>query len=432
MIQDARDVKKLHHAFNFLLIIFVLLVGLGTINIFSSTLAVDREQFGISYYHLIRQGVFLVLGIGVAVFTYSLNYRKLRLKGVGAYLLSLALLILVLIIGTQANGAQRWLSFGGLSFQPSELAKVAAILFTADCLKVVHDSKKTPEFAYSINDFRGKRKRKGNASSQGFQIYNPLTYPVIPHPVLMATFILSFLVLRQPDAGTAIVISLMPILMLWISGASVRKVLPILCVLAPIILFELTHGASYRRDRITAWENPWLYQKDLGYQSVQALIAIGSGGILGQGIGQGLSKFSYLPEAHTDFAFAVLAQEWGLLGSLLVLILYLGLIYYGYYITVHMRDFYGKMLAFGVTIYFGDQGLINIAMVCNILPVVGVPLPFISYGGTSLVINFFAAALLLNVAHRCVKDAEKMVALRQNPIMVKSMRRDARNHFPLH
>lgn len=430
MTLDAREVKKLHRVFHGLLACLILLVGIGLINVFSSTFVADQNDYGVSYYHLVRHAGFLVGGFLTGAVVYRYTYRKLRMKGYWLYFASLFFLILVPFIGTEVNGAQRWLSFGFISFQPSELAKVGAIAFTADLLTNVHNKKEKVEFAYSIQEI-WKRYGHGPAA-QPFKWLNPLTYPIFPHRVLIWPLILSVLVLRQPDAGTAIIISLMPFLMVWITGASVRKVFPILCILAPIVIFELTHGAAYRRDRIIAWLEPWLYQRDLGFQSTQALIAIGSGGILGQGAGKGISKFSYLPEPHTDFAFAVLAQEWGLVGSLVVLALYLGLIYCGYVIITHMRDFYGKMLAFGIIIYLGGQGLINIAMVCNILPVVGVPLPFISYGGTSLIINFFAAALLLSIAQRCVKDAEKMVALRQNPIMAKPMRRDARNHFPLH
>jgi cell division protein FtsW len=186
----------------------------------------------------------------------------------------------------------------------------------------------------------------------------------------------------------------------------------------------------YRRDRITAWLDPWSYEKTLGYQTVQSLIAIGSGGFMGQGLGEGISKFSYLPEAHTDFAFAVLAQEWGMRGTVTMLVLFCIIIYFGAVTAWSCRSKFGMLLSLGVTLYFGGQGFINIGMVSGLLPVVGVPLPFISYGGTSLIVNMVAAALLLNISKRNYKEMEKSAVIGTAPPL-HSMKRETRSEFPL-
>ena len=204
--------------------------------------------------------------------------------------------------------------------------------------------------------------------------------------------------------------------------------MPLLATLAVGIVYLLS--APYRMNRIISWYDPWSYEKTLGYQTVQGLIAIGSGGIMGQGLGEGISKFSYLPEAHTDFAFAVLAQEWGMRGSIFMLVLFSMIIYFGCNCAWNTRDTFGKLLTVGITMYFGGQGMINLAMVSGILPVVGVPLPFISYGGTSLLLNMIAAALLLNIAHRNYREAVIDARLREQPAL-HSMKEETRSRFPL-
>lgn len=203
---------------------------------------------------------------------------------------------------------------------------------------------------------------------------------------------------------------------------------PVLLALGAIALYTIS--APYRMNRLISWVDPWSYEKTLGYQTVQGLIAIGSGGITGQGLGTGVSKFSYLPEAHTDFAFAIFAQEWGLLGSALMVILFAMIVWYGISCVRWTRDVYGMFLALGVTLYLGGQGFINIGMVSGVLPVVGVPLPFVSYGGTSLIVNMVAAALLLNIARKNYKEAQakELAGEKVHPV---SMKAETRSRFPL-
>lgn len=375
---------------------------------------------GSAYGHLIRQGVYLSLGLVPALFVYKKDYHMWKKWSVRLFVFTVILLVAVLAAGIVVNGARRWLGAGGFTFQPSEIAKLVVILFTADKLAPLWDKKGHIEFFSPLSAFfpsqTGKEPR-----------WKRIRF--VPHPLLLPPLLLGILVFRQPDAGTALVILFLPLVMFWVSGASILKAkVPLLATLAVGIVYLLS--APYRMNRIISWYDPWSYEKTLGYQTVQGLIAIGSGGIMGQGLGEGISKFSYLPEAHTDFAFAVLAQEWGMRGSIFMLVLFSMIIYFGCNCAWNTRDTFGKLLTVGITMYFGGQGMINLAMVSGILPVVGVPLPFISYGGTSLLLNMIAAALLLNIAHRNYREAVIDARLREQPAL-HSMKEETRSRFPL-
>lgn len=412
--------KEMRRNFWMLLIAFFLLIIIGTSNVFSSTFVEDMAEGGSAYGHLIRQGVYLSLGLVPALFVYKKDYHMWKKWSVRLFVFTVILLVAVLAAGIVVNGARRWLGAGGFTFQPSEIAKLVVILFTADKLAPLWDKKGHIEFFSPLSAFfpsqTGKEPR-----------WKRIRF--VPHPLLLPPFLLGILVFRQPDAGTALVILFLPLVMFWVSGASILKAkVPLLATLAVGIVYLLS--APYRMNRIISWYDPWSYEKTLGYQTVQGLIAIGSGGIMGQGLGEGISKFSYLPEAHTDFAFAVLAQEWGMRGSIFMLVLFSMIIYFGCNCAWNTRDTFGKLLTVGITMYFGGQGMINLAMVSGILPVVGVPLPFISYGGTSLLLNMIAAALLLNIAHRNYREAVIDARLREQPAL-HSMKEETRSRFPL-
>ena len=412
--------KEMRRNFWMLLIAFFLLIIIGTSNVFSSTFVEDMAEGGSAYGHLIRQGVYLSLGLVPALFVYKKDYHMWKKWSVRLFVFTVILLVAVLAAGIVVNGARRWLGAGGFTFQPSEIAKLVVILFTADKLAPLWDKKGHIEFFSPLSAFfpsqTGKEPR-----------WKRIRF--VPHPLLLPPLLLGILVFRQPDAGTALVILFLPLVMFWVSGASILKAkVPLLATLAVGIVYLLS--APYRMNRIISWYDPWSYEKTLGYQTVQGLIAIGSGGIMGQGLGEGISKFSYLPEAHTDFAFAVLAQEWGMRGSIFMLVLFSMIIYFGCNCAWNTRDTFGKLLTVGITMYFGGQGMINLAMVSGILPVVGVPLPFISYGGTSLLLNMIAAALLLNMAHRNYREAVIDARLREQPAL-HSMKEETRSRFPL-
>lgn len=412
--------KEMRRNFWMLLIAFSLLIIIGTSNVFSSTFVEDMAEGGSAYGHLIRQGVYLALGLAPAIFVYKKDYHMWKKWSVRLLLITAVLLIAVLFAGIVVNGARRWLGAGGFTFQPSEIAKLAIILFTADKLAPLWDKNGHIEFFSPLSAFFPAKSGKPPRWKR---------IRFVPHPLLLPPLALAILVFRQPDAGTALVILFLPLVMFWVSGASILKArVPLLGTLAVGIVYLLS--APYRMNRIISWYDPWSYEKTLGYQTVQGLIAIGSGGVMGQGLGEGISKFSYLPEAHTDFAFAVLAQEWGLRGSVFMLVLFSMIIYFGCNCAWNTRDTFGKLLAVGITMYFGGQGMINLAMVSGILPVVGVPLPFISYGGTSLLLNMVAAALLLNIAHRNYREAVIDARLREQPVL-HSMKEETRSRFPL-
>ena len=224
-------------------------------------------------------------------------------------------------------------------------------------------------------------------------------------PPVAVTIVMFGLVFKQPDLGTAIVIALMCVSLYLVAGLQPRMIVSLFVGVA-LLAIPLVIFASYRLDRLRAWFDPWQYAQGIGYQACQSMLTIGSGKIFGMQFGLGLSKFFYLPEAHTDFAFAIWAQESGFIGSVLLVALFL--LFAKISITVAMKttDIFGRMMAIGITLLIAGQALINIAMVTGVFPVVGVPLPFISYGGTSLVINWIAVGLLANVAGRIKEEKQ--------------------------
>jgi len=399
-----------------LFVVFAVLIVLGLVNVFSSTFVADRVETGNTYYHLIRQIFIILLGAGLSFVAYKMDYHHCDTGLRYLCIMTGLFLVLVLVAGVNVNGAKRWLGYGPAVFQPSELAKLAVILYAASYLAPMLK--------------RGER----------IHLFHPLSrrrrqpwwkhLPIIPHEALWFPLFVTGMVALQPDMGTAGVILAIPSVMVFISGARLREAKwPLLAAAGLILVY--TSWAEYRRNRLVSWLDPWSYEQTLGYQTVQGLIAIGSGGITGQGVGSGVSKFSYLPEAHTDFAFAIFAQEWGLIGSAVMLGAFVILVIYGMSCALQTKDAYGMMLAVGVTMYLGGQGFINIGMVCGLLPVVGVPLPFISYGGTSLLINMIAAALLLNVAKRNWRQASRVYqrALEQAAPAPPLMKEETRSRF---
>ncbi len=342
--------------------ITLLLFVFGAINIFSASFVHAGHNFGESHYFLKRHLIAFCVGLIFMSVMLKFDYHRWKAWVWPLALLTLALLLAVQFKGVEVNGARRWLNIG-FQFQPSELAKFTVLLFSA------------VYFGHLL-----KRNRK---------------IPFITAPLLMAG-VFGFLVLKQPDMGTAVIIVMMALGLQVLAGLALEYVV-VLGVLGGGLGYYLTFAAAYRAERYYAWMNPWDFKDGIGYQAVQGLLAIGSGGFWGTGLGMGASKFDYLPEAHTDFAFAILCQEMGFIGAAAVLALFLLLGYHGVKIALAAKDDYGRLLAMGVVILIVGQGMINIAMVTNLLPVVGVPLPFISFGGTSLLINMTAIGLLLRV-----------------------------------
>lgn len=347
------------------LYIVLMLFAIGTINVFSASFVLAGQLLNDSYFFLKRHMVAFVIGMtGLAVVA-RMDYRQLRRYLPVFVVAVLAMLLAVHFGGVDANGAKRWLRLG-VKFQPSEFAKLAAVLMTA---------------AYI-----GPRLESGRAVT------------IFSWP-LVVTGVLGFLVLRQPDMGTAVVIVGLSLVLYLTSGIPKRQVYGLMFCGAMATVY-LIYAAAYRAERIMAWLDPWAYEQTSGYQTVQALMAIGSGSFFGTGLGMGASKFYYLPEAHTDFAFAVLCQEMGFAGAAIVLGLLALLAWYGIKAALHASDGFGMMVAAGATFLIVGQAVGNIAMVSGLLPVTGIPLPFISFGGTSLVVNLLAAGLLISVGRR--------------------------------
>lgn len=342
----------------------ILLILLGTINVFSSSFVLGSQLLGDNLYFLKRHLVAAAIGLAGMAVIISKGYLWF-LKRISLWsIITMGLLVAVYFIGVEANGARRWLLIGGLTtFQPSEMAKLVVLMAAA---------------AYI-----GPRLDRRPVSL--------ISYP------LMIAFAMAALVTIQPDMGTGMIIMGMCLLPYLVAGLPGRQ-LATLAIIGVTSVVWLVFNAAYRAERILAWFNPSDYSQTSGYQPLQSLLAIGSGGIKGTGLGMGASKFYYLPEAHTDFAFAVWAQETGFVGSAIVLLLIGAMTCYGIRIALESTDGRGRIGAIGMLFLLVGQAIGNIAMVLSLLPVTGVPMPFFSYGGSALMVNMWALGLLVSVA----------------------------------
>lgn len=394
--------------------IFALLIVIGTANVYSSTFVLDSAN-GTLFGYLGKQVCFFLIGLGCSMVLWRLGCGFLRRWCGTLAWASIILLLLVKVAGIVVNGARRWLGYGNFYFQPSEIAKFAAVIVMAAGLAFLLENQhkvtllQRPFQDPLYQEWGSRHHLKEGSFLQRF-LTKTLGRLVLPNLVLWVPFILAGMVMLQPDLGTAIIILLAPLLVFTCSGVTLsrREWIAIGAIIALGLAVMAIFGHSYQQDRIAAWLNAWDYSENIGYQITQSLIAIGSGGVWGQGMGTGVSKFNYLPEAHTDFAFAVIAQESGMLGGVLVIVLFVLLLHFGARTASQCRDnLFAMFLAMGISFYLCGQALINIAMVMRILPVVGVPLPFISYGGSSLVINMMAATTLVRISYDNYRDAAR-------------------------
>ena len=354
-----------------IVIIMVILLVTGTINVFSSSYVLAAMNFENPYYFLQRHLQWLLLGVVACWLCRRMNYQRMRglmFLGMGV---TVFLLIAVLFVGTTINGAQRWLAFGPLSFQPAEFAKLMAVLMGA----------------FSISAVLGKERFR--MERDGGRVFMPFG----------AILVMAFLVYQEPDFGTACIVFGVPLLMVFALLVKPRYWLWIV-PLTLLVAFAIGTLQPYRMKRIEVWFDPWSDARDAGYQMVQSLSTIGSGGIFGMGFGDGVSKYEYLPEAHTDFAFAIFSQEHGFFGVLLIFFLFAVLLIACMRVAARAKDTFGQVLALGIIFLVLGQALANLAMVAGLLPVVGVPLPFISYGGSSLIVTMAGMGMLLGIADR--------------------------------
>ena len=350
-----------------LLIIVLILAGVGIIFVYSSSAIIANDELHDSYYYLKRQIVWFIIGIILMRIFMNAEYDRLRKSGPLLLLVSIALLVLVLVpgIGKTIGGATRWIKISSFTLQPSELAKLACILYAADSL--------TRKQAVIGNFFRS----------------------LLPHLIIIGA--LFALLLLQPDFGTAIVIFCVIFVMCFISGIRLTHLfLPVLIAL-PFICVLVTK-VGYRHKRILAFIDPWKYEKGSGFQIIQSFIALGSGGLFGSGLTESKQKLFFLPNPFTDFIFAVIGEELGFIGVCLIILLFIVLLYKGMNIALQSKDMFYKLLAVGVTSLIGIEAIINIGVNVGLLPTKGTTLPFISYGGSSLIFKFACIGILLNVS----------------------------------
>lgn len=345
------------------------LVMFGAVMVYSASAVLAQTNFHNQFYFLLRQGFAVVIGLGLLFGVFWLGYTRLNHPVVVYGLLSFsALLLIIVLFLPQTRGTQRFIRFAGLSFQPSEFAKIALILF----------------LAYLLG-------RRNDEERQNLW----LTF--IPCSLISA--ILMGLVLGGQDLGTTFIMALVTAVMVFVAGVPLRYPLMGAIAAMPIVAFEL-YRAPYRLARLRAYWDPWKYARAEGFQVVQSLIAIGSGGTGGMGLSQGKQKLFYLPEAHTDFIFAVIGEELGLIGAVTVIVLFAIFAWRGFRTARLATDSFGSLLAIGLTVMLVAQAFFNMSVVLGLVPNKGIPLPFISYGGTSMMMSLLAVGLILSVSQQ--------------------------------
>ncbi|HHW67332.1 MAG: cell division protein FtsW [Epulopiscium sp.] len=338
-----------------------LLVLFGLVMIFSSSYYYALNHFNDMYYFLKKQALWSVIGFSAMIFMMNYDYKNIKLLAIPGYIVSQILLVLVLLIGQKVNGSKRWL-FG---FQPSELAKLTIIFFMA--LIISYNRNKLKKFS-------------------GLLFY--LIFVAIP-VVLIAI----------QNLSTAIVVLFIGVAMLFVASPKIWHffvlALPVLGGGAAAVMLP---QFAYRLDRIQIWKNPWIDPTGKGYQPIQSLYAVGSGGLFGLGLGESRQKLGFIPEAHNDIIFAIVCEELGLVGAIALLSLFLILIWRGIKVAINAPDLFSSLVASGIVCMIGIQVLINVAVITKTIPTTGMPLPFISYGGSSLLFTMSAMGILLNIS----------------------------------
>jgi cell division protein FtsW len=347
------------------LVIILALLGIGIVAVYSSSVMAAHATYGDSArflkHHVVAIGMGLLCGLGCL----SVPYQVLRRSGHWLLLVAIGLLALVLVLGPEVGGAHRWFRIGRWSLQPSEFAQLALILYLADRLA---------RTAPVLQDFwRGLL------------------------PPLMTTGLVAGMVLVQPDLGTASALGAVSLLLLAVARARWQHLVGVV-VVAAVVLVWLVAAEEYRRQRILAFLNPWKDPRGSGYQILQSFFALASGGLLGVGVGGSLQKLFYLPNAHTDFIFAIIGEELGLVGTTAVIGLFALFLACGFRMAMAAHDLFSKYLVCGFVGMLGLEAMIHIAVVTGLMPTKGLPLPFVSYGGTSMVMNLVACGLIFNAS----------------------------------
>ncbi len=346
----------------------MLLVFTGLVMVFSASAVMAREKFHSPYTFVLRQLLWAVVGVALLWLLKNIDYRRYKHPAIVFSLLGLTILFLIAVYFLdRSHNTHRWIRLGPLSFQPSELAKPALILFLAYFLesrtKLMDDWKKTLA------------------------------------PVGVVTLLLAGLIGKQPDLGTSVACVLIAVTVFFVAGVRLKYFVAPLAM-APIVFYFAIWRVHWRHERLLAYLNPDADPQGRGFHIIQSLIAVGTGGVTGVGLMESKQKLFYLPEAHTDFIFAVTAEEWGLLGTLFVVTLFAVFLWRGMRAATLTKDPFGRYLATGITAMVVIQALFNISVVLALLPTKGIPLPFISYGGSSLAMTLASVGVLLNITQQ--------------------------------
>jgi cell division protein FtsW len=342
------------------------LLGIGLVMVFSSSAVTAGVKYDDPYFFFKKQLLWVVIGLVAMIVVMKINYLRLRELSLPLMVAAIVCLILVITpLGMETKGSSRWLNLGFAGFAPSEMAKVAMVMFLARTMDVNLD------------------KMKSFKSGVG--------------PYILLVALVCGLIMVQPDLGTAFAIAGTAFFMMIAAGARMWH-MGIMGLAGGVVVGALIKIEPYRMQRWTAFLDPWKYASDEGFQTIQSLYALGSGGLFGLGLGRSRQKFFYLPEQHTDFIFAILGEELGFMGAALVIGLFLLFAWRGFKTAIYAPDTFGSLLAAGLTLMIVFQAAINIGVVSGVLPVTGITLPFISYGGSSLAFTMVAVGLLLNIS----------------------------------
>ena len=362
--------------FHLLVLVTLGLVAFGLVMVYSASSGRAAVANGDPAYFLKRQALYALIGLVAMAVLSRVPFRRLKPLAGPLLLTSFVLLVAVLVVGTSVNGARRWLPVGVIDFQPSELAKLALCLWLAGLLA-----------------------RRAA----------PRTLGELSRPIGLVVLAACGLIIIEPDLGTSIAIVLMASAMLAVAGTPSRVLAGAAATLVGLALAAFWLE-PYRRERLFAFMDPWADPEGAGFQTVQAMIALGSGGVFGVGLGESVQKINYLPEANTDMIFAVIGEELGLVGSGAVVAAFVVFGWAGFNVALRCRDPFGKLLAAGITALVAGQALVNLAAVLGLAPLTGIPLPFVSYGGSSLIVGLAAVGILLNIAvnHAAVEAPARM------------------------
>ena len=364
-LKDVLDTRRRGEPDLVLFVAIFTLAGIGLAMSYSASAVYAFRVFGDSFYFLKRQMVWAVIGL-IALFIFQgIDYREYVKHTKIMLLVSILLLVVVLIpgLGSSVKGSSRWISIGPANIQPSEFVKLAAVI-------------------YLVKVYSSETKE------------NHVIQLLVPMIVIAFIFIL---VMLQPDFGTAMDLLVISVFILFVSGFPLLYILSLFVISIPMF-YLLIYQVSYRWDRVLAYVDPWHDRYGIGYHVIQSFTAFKKGGLLGVGLGFGTQKIARLPEPHTDFIFAVIAEETGLIGTVFLALLFCFVFWRGILIALHAPDDFGRLLAVGLSLLIIVQAFINMGVVSGALPTTGIPLPFISYGGSSLLTNMIAAGILLNIS----------------------------------